>query len=148
METQVINATEYRDLPLSLLNESKTNPRRTFDENCLEGTGRSPSAARAFFRRCWCGLSRRTASRSSSGRGVTAPRRWPNRAPFPFASCNMSDAEALEAQLVENLIRAGDSPDGRGAGLPRLAGLGRPEVQHRADRREGGQVARHSSLRG
>ena len=36
MQTQVINATEYRDVPLSLLNESKTNPRRTFEPNALK----------------------------------------------------------------------------------------------------------------
>jgi ParB family chromosome partitioning protein len=36
METTVINATEYRDLPLSQLNESKTNPRRVFDEAALK----------------------------------------------------------------------------------------------------------------
>jgi ParB family chromosome partitioning protein len=36
METQVLNATEYRDVPLSLLNVSKTNPRRTFDEVALK----------------------------------------------------------------------------------------------------------------
>jgi len=35
METTVINATEYRDLPLSLLTESKTNPRRVFDVTAL-----------------------------------------------------------------------------------------------------------------
>jgi hypothetical protein len=32
--------------------------------------------------------------------------------------------------------------DGRGAGVPRFAGLGGAEVQHRADRREGGQNTR------
>jgi hypothetical protein len=31
METTAINATEYRNVPLSVLNESKTNPRRTFE---------------------------------------------------------------------------------------------------------------------
>jgi ParB family transcriptional regulator, chromosome partitioning protein len=36
METQIMNATEYRDVPLSLLNVSKTNPRRTFDEIALK----------------------------------------------------------------------------------------------------------------
>ena len=36
METQVLNSTEYRNLPLSLLNVSKTNPRRTFDEVALK----------------------------------------------------------------------------------------------------------------
>jgi hypothetical protein len=36
METTVINASEYRDLPLSQLNESKTNPRRVFEESALK----------------------------------------------------------------------------------------------------------------
>jgi ParB family chromosome partitioning protein len=36
METQVLNAPEYRNVPLSLLNVSKTNPRRTFDEVALK----------------------------------------------------------------------------------------------------------------
>ena len=34
MNTQTIN--EYRDLPIALLTESKTNPRRTFEENSLK----------------------------------------------------------------------------------------------------------------
>jgi hypothetical protein len=41
MNTQVANTTEYRDLPLSLLSESTTNPRRRFDEDGLKGTGRN-----------------------------------------------------------------------------------------------------------
>ena len=36
METQVINATEYRNVPLSLLNPSRTNPRRTFEDAALK----------------------------------------------------------------------------------------------------------------
>ena len=32
MNTAIVNATEYRDLPLAMLAESTTNPRRTFDE--------------------------------------------------------------------------------------------------------------------
>ena len=36
MEQTVIIATEYRELPLALLNESKTNPRRAFDETSLK----------------------------------------------------------------------------------------------------------------
>jgi hypothetical protein len=32
METQIVNATEYRNASLALLNESKTNPRRTFEQ--------------------------------------------------------------------------------------------------------------------
>jgi len=34
--TIVTNATEYRDLPLAMLTESTTNPRRIFEENALK----------------------------------------------------------------------------------------------------------------
>ena len=36
METQIVNATQYRNVSLALLNESKTNPRRTFEETALK----------------------------------------------------------------------------------------------------------------
>jgi ParB family chromosome partitioning protein len=36
METAILNATEYRDVSLSLLNESKTNPRRIFEDAALK----------------------------------------------------------------------------------------------------------------
>ena len=36
METTVINSTEYRNVSLSVLAESKTNPRRTFDDVALQ----------------------------------------------------------------------------------------------------------------
>jgi hypothetical protein len=36
METVVHHATEYRDLPLSLLTESATNPRRIFEDDALK----------------------------------------------------------------------------------------------------------------
>jgi ParB family transcriptional regulator, chromosome partitioning protein len=35
MNTTLINATEYRNLPLASLTESKTNPRRSFEHNAL-----------------------------------------------------------------------------------------------------------------
>jgi ParB family transcriptional regulator, chromosome partitioning protein len=36
METAILNATEYRNVSLSLLNESKTNPRRIFEDAALK----------------------------------------------------------------------------------------------------------------
>ena len=36
MNTTITNATEYRDLPLALLTESTTNPRRTFEDDALK----------------------------------------------------------------------------------------------------------------
>ena len=85
METQVINATEYRNVTLAVLSESKTNPRRTFEETALKELA-DPSAARAFSRLCSFALSRRTASRSSQEHGVTAPRRSRNSPPCPSVS--------------------------------------------------------------
>jgi hypothetical protein len=35
MDTKITNATEYRNLPLAMLTESTTNPRRLFEENAL-----------------------------------------------------------------------------------------------------------------
>jgi hypothetical protein len=49
METQVINATEYRNFSLSFLNESKTNPRRTFEDVALKELADFVSC-----HRCWC----------------------------------------------------------------------------------------------
>jgi len=56
MQTQVINATEYRDVPLSLLNESKTNPRRTFEPNALKELADFVSGHKIgiLFRRPFC----------------------------------------------------------------------------------------------
>jgi len=36
MNTAIVNATEYRDLPLAMLAESTTNPRRTFEDDALK----------------------------------------------------------------------------------------------------------------
>uniref|UniRef100_E6PZT6 ParB-like N-terminal domain-containing protein n=1 Tax=mine drainage metagenome TaxID=410659 RepID=E6PZT6_9ZZZZ len=36
MSTQYIAATEYRNLPLAVLTESKTNPRRIFEDAALK----------------------------------------------------------------------------------------------------------------
>jgi hypothetical protein len=36
METTVINATEYRNVSLAVLSESKTNPRRIFENAALK----------------------------------------------------------------------------------------------------------------
>jgi hypothetical protein len=41
MNTAINNATEYRNLPLALLTESKTNPRRIFEDDPLQELVRS-----------------------------------------------------------------------------------------------------------
>ena len=48
-------ATEYRDLPLNVLIESTTNPRRIFQDVALTSLLRA-SESRAFFHPCLYGL--------------------------------------------------------------------------------------------
>jgi len=52
METTVINATEYRNVSLSLLSESKTNPRRSSKTRPCRNWPRV-SAPRESFLLCW-----------------------------------------------------------------------------------------------
>jgi len=52
METTVINATEYRNVSLSLLSESKTNSRRIFEDAALKELAES-IRAQGVSRLCW-----------------------------------------------------------------------------------------------
>ena len=105
METQVLNATEYRNVPLSLLNVSKTNPRRSFDEVALKELAESIRAQ---------GILSPLLVRPLTENGfeiVFGERRYraaqlAEQDTVPVRIKQMTHAEALEAQLVENLIRA------------------------------------------
>jgi hypothetical protein len=59
----------------------------------------------------------------------------------PVRIVHLTDAEALEAQLIENLQRRKRPPVGGGSGVPRPPQPGGTEVQHRADRRKDGEWA-------
>jgi ParB family chromosome partitioning protein len=100
METQVINATEYRNVPLSQLSESKTNPRRIFDDAPLRELAASirshgvlspllvrPLAENGF--EIVAGARRFRAAQIAEADAV------------PVRIVELSDAQALEAQLVE-----------------------------------------------
>ncbi len=50
-----IAATEYRNLPLAVLTESKSNPRRIFEDAALKELAEA-SAVREFSRPCLYGL--------------------------------------------------------------------------------------------
>ena len=86
METTVINATEYRNVSLSLLSESKTNPRRIFEDAALEGTrrkhphpGRSLAVAGSAPHREWLRDRRRSAAVSGRADGRGRYRARPHR---------------------------------------------------------------------
>jgi len=126
METTVINATQYRELPLALLNESKTNPRRVFDEVSLRELAASIRSQ---------GVLSPLLVRPLTENGfeiVTGARRYraaqmAEVATVPVRIKQMSDAEVLEAQLVENLIRAEIHPMEEAEGFARLLALEEPK---------------------
>ena len=126
METTVINATEYRELPLALLNESKTNPRRAFDEMSLKELAASIRSQ---------GVLSPLLVRPLTENGfeiVAGARRYraaqiAGQETVPVRIKQMSDAEVLEAQLVENLIRAEIHPMEEAEGFARLLALEEPK---------------------
>ena len=123
----IANATEYRNLPLALLTESNTNPRRIFEEEALKELAESIRTQGVLSPLLVRPFERAAASRSSSERGVTAPRRWPRPKPSPSASSNITDAEVLEAQLIENLQRRDVHPMEEAQGFSALLDLEEPK---------------------
>jgi ParB family transcriptional regulator, chromosome partitioning protein len=102
-ETLVI-ASEYRDLPVAQLQESATNPRRRFDARALEELAASfrtqgvlqPLLVRTLDENLYevvAGARRLRAARMAELDAV------------PVRVREMSDAEAIEAQAIENLQR-------------------------------------------
>jgi len=101
METTAItNATEYRNLPLSMLTESATNPRQHFEEKAMSEMAESirthgvlspllvrPKDEHSF--EIVFGARRYRGAQLAEADTV------------PVRIINLTDAEALEAQLVE-----------------------------------------------
>ena len=125
METTVINATEYRNVSLSLLNESKTNPRRIFEDAALKELAESirtqgilsPLLVRPLTEHGFeivAGARRYRAARMAEAETV------------PVRIVNLNDAQALEAQLVENLIRSDVHPMEEAQGFKALLDLEEP----------------------
>ena len=125
METSVINATEYRDVSLSQLNESKTNPRRVFDDAALKELAASIRSQ---------GVLSPLLVRPLTENGfeiVFGARRYraaqlAEQETLPVRIKHMSDAEVIEAQLVENLIRAEIHPMEEAEGFAALLRLEEP----------------------
>ena len=114
--TTIANVTEYRNLPLALLTESKTNPRRTFENDSLKELAESIRTR---------GILSPLLVRPVSEQGfeiVFGARRYraaqiAEAATVPVRIKNLSDAEALEAQLIENLQRRDVHPLEEAQGL-------------------------------
>jgi ParB family chromosome partitioning protein len=100
MNTAIVNATEYRDLPLAMLTESATNPRRIFEDNALKELAETIRSQGVLSP-----LLVRTIS-AHSFEIVFGARRYraaqlAEVATVPVRIKNLTDAEVLEAQLIE-----------------------------------------------
>jgi ParB family transcriptional regulator, chromosome partitioning protein len=125
MQTQVINATEYRDVPLSLLNESKTNPRRTFEPNALKELAESIKTQGVLSPLLVRPLTENGFEIIAGARRYRAAQ-MAEQGTVPVRVVHLSDAEALAAQLVENLIRAEIHPMEEAQGFRALLDLEEP----------------------
>jgi ParB family chromosome partitioning protein len=125
MNTTIVNATEYRDLPLTMLTESTTNPRRIFEESALKELAETVRDK---------GVLSPLLVRPSNERNfeiVFGARRFraaqmAEVATVPVRIKNMTDAEVLEAQLIENLQRRDVHPMEEAEGYKRLLTLDEP----------------------
>ena len=126
MDTQVINATEYRNVSLSLLSESKTNPRRIFEDAALKELAStirtqgvlSPLLVRPVTENGFeivFGARRYRASQLAEQDTV------------PVRIKQMTDAEVIEAQLIENLQRRDVHPMEEAQGFSALLDLDEPK---------------------
>lgn len=119
-------ADEYRNLPLALLTESTTNPRRSFDEASLRELAEtirsqgvlSPLLVRPVNEQSFeivFGVRRYRAAQMAGAETVPARIKL------------MSDAEVLEAQLIENLQRRDVHPMEEAQGFKALLDLEEPK---------------------
>ena len=126
METQVINSTEYRNVSLALLNESKINPRRTFEETALKELADSirtqgvlsPLLVRPLTENGFeivAGARRYRAAQMAEVPSV------------PVRIVNLTDAQAVEMSIVENLQRKDVHPLEEAQGFRALLDLDEPK---------------------
>jgi len=126
METQIINATEYRNISLALLNESKTNPRRAFEETALKELAESirtqgvlsPLLVRPLTENGFEIVAGARRYRAAQMAEVTT---------IPVRIVNLSDAQAVEMSIVENLQRKDVHPLEEAQGFRALLDLDEPK---------------------
>ncbi len=126
METQIVNATEYRNVPLSVLNESKTNPRRTFEPVALQELAESIRTQGVLFPLLVRPLTENGFEIIAGARRYRAAQMAEIQT-VPVRIVHLSDAAALEAQLVENLIRSEIHPMEEAQGFGALLALDEPK---------------------
>src|SRR5271170_496938 len=126
METAILNATEYRNVSLSLLNESKTNPRRIFEDAALKELADSIRSQGVLSPLLVRPLTERSFEIVAGARRFRAAQ-IAEVSTVPVRIVNLADAEALEAQLIENLQRRDVHPLEEAQGFRALLNLDEPK---------------------
>jgi ParB family chromosome partitioning protein len=97
-------ATEYRNLPLNVLTESTTNPRHIFEDAALKELADSIRTQGILSPLLVRPLTEQSFEIVAGARRYRAAQ-MAEAATVPVRIVNLTDAEALEAQLIENLQR-------------------------------------------
>ncbi len=118
--------TEYRNLPIGLLTESTTNPRRTFEDSALIELAQSIRTQGVLSPLLVRPLNERTFEIVFGARRYRAAQ-IAEAAMVPVRIANLTDAQALEAQLVENLVRRDVHPMEEAQGFAALLRLEEPK---------------------
>jgi ParB family transcriptional regulator, chromosome partitioning protein len=128
------SASEYRDLPVATLTESASNPRKRFDENSLNELAASFKAQGVLTPLLVRELDESKYEVVAGARRLRAAK-LAELEKVPVRVVKLTDAEAVEAQCVENLQREDIHPLEEALGFKSLLELGAPyNIAHIAAR--------------
>jgi ParB family chromosome partitioning protein len=135
MHTHVTeNTSEYRDLPVTALTESASNPRKRFDENSLSELAASFKTQGVLAPLLVRELDESRYEVIAGARRLRAAK-LAELEKVPVRVVKLTDAEAVEAQCVENLQREDIHPLEEALGFKSLLELGEPyNIAHIAAR--------------
>ena len=119
-------ATEYRNLPLAVLTESTTNPRHIFEDAALKELAESIRTQGILSPLLVRPLTAQNFEIVAGARRYRAAL-MVEAATVPVRIVNLTDAEALEAQLIENLQRRDVHPMEEAQGFRALLNLEEPK---------------------
>lgn len=119
-------ATEYRNLPLNVLTESTTNPRHIFEDSALKELADSIRTQGILSPLLVRPLTEQSFEIVAGARRYRAAQ-IAEAATVPVRIVNLTDAEALEAQLIENLQRRDVHPMEEAQGFCALLALEEPK---------------------
>ena len=127
--------TEYRNLPLAVLTESATNPRRIFEDSALKELAESIRSQGVLSPLLVRPLTDQSFEIVAGARRYRAAQ-IAEAPTVPVRIVHLSDAETLEAQLVENLMRRDVHPMEEAQGFRALLNLEEPKysIEHIAAR--------------